>query len=351
LRNNNFLNPGVPTQPSVLISNYRPDVDGLRAIAVIAVVIFHAFPSLLPGGFVGVDMFFVISGYLITGLLIRENAEGSLKLSTFYARRIKRIFPALLLVLTCCLAAGWIFLTSEEYYSLGKYTAGGAAFLNNFMFWKAAGYFDSAAITKPLLHLWSLAIEEQFYLVWPLMILAIFKWTKIKRLSLFLLFFSSLIYSLWTANTDLVKDFYSPLTRFWELIIGGILAYELHKKYSKILHSSVFQRISAYFSVFRITLNSIHFRIPAKRRCFPWVLGTTSYNWNRSYNFFRKSILDKSQHTFQQAFCMGWINKLPTVFVALATLVFCTNNKFSDTVCFGQGVHNHLECITSTANL
>jgi peptidoglycan/LPS O-acetylase OafA/YrhL len=213
------------------ITNYRPDVDGLRALAVVAVVIFHAFPSLLPGGFVGVDIFFVLSGYLITGLLLRESAEGTLKLSTFYARRIKRIFPALLVVLISCLGAGWIVFTATEYASLGKYAAGGAAFLNNFLFWKVAGYFDSAADTKPLLHLWSLAIEEQFYIIWPLVIMGICRWSKFKIETLYFLFISSLLYSLWTVNTDLVKDFYSPLTRFWELIIGAILAYKLNYNY------------------------------------------------------------------------------------------------------------------------
>jgi peptidoglycan/LPS O-acetylase OafA/YrhL len=222
-----FTKMHIPAQYPHPIPNYRPDVDGLRAIAVIGVVIFHAFPTWLPGGFVGVDVFFVISGYLITGLLIRESNAGDVHIRTFYARRIKRIFPALIVVLSTGLIAGWLLLTSEEYYNLGKYTAGGAAFLDNFMFWRAAGYFDSAANTKPLLHLWSLGIEEQFYLVWPLMIWLFFRWSKLQRPLLYILFFSSLIYSLWTIQIDPVKDFYSPFTRFWELIIGGILAFEL----------------------------------------------------------------------------------------------------------------------------
>lgn len=250
------------------IPDYRPDVDGLRAIAVIGVVLFHAFPTWLPGGFVGVDMFFLISGYLITGLLMRDSATGSLHIKIFYARRIKRIFPALIVVLSCGLAAGWLLFTSEEYYNLGKYTAGGAAFLNNFMFWRAAGYFDSAADTKPLLHLWSLGIEEQFYLVWPLVIWLIFRSKKLQRSVLYGLLLASLMYSLWTINLDIAKAFYSPFTRFWELIAGGILAYET---YEKKLTTGQFRN---YASVFGVVIIFVAFTVIRPDYRFPgyWAL-------------------------------------------------------------------------------
>ncbi len=250
------------------IPDYRPDVDGLRAIAVIGVVLFHAFPTWLPGGFVGVDMFFLISGYLITGLLIRDSASGSLHIKIFYARRIKRIFPALIIVLLCGLAAGWLLFTSEEYYNLGKYTAGGAAFLNNFMFWRAAGYFDSAADTKPLLHLWSLGIEEQFYLVWPLIIWLIFRSKKFRRPVFYGLMLASLMYSLWTINLDITKAFYSPLTRFWELIAGGILAYE---NYEKKLTTGQFRN---YASVLGVVIILVAFTVIRPDYRFPgyWAL-------------------------------------------------------------------------------
>jgi peptidoglycan/LPS O-acetylase OafA/YrhL len=144
---------------------YRSDLDGLRALAILPVVLFHAFPNLLPGGFIGVDIFFVISGYLITSILLKDIQAGNYSIKTFYARRVRRIFPALSVVLVFCLALGWVVLTAVEYRALGKHAAGGAGFIANFMFWKEAGYFDAAGDTKPLLHLWSLGIEEQFYIV------------------------------------------------------------------------------------------------------------------------------------------------------------------------------------------
>jgi peptidoglycan/LPS O-acetylase OafA/YrhL len=202
---------------------YRPDVDGLRTVAVLAVVIFHAFPALLPGGFVGVDVFFVISGFLITGIILRDIEQGQHTLRGFYARRIRRIFPALLLILAFAMGVGWIALTANEYKQLGKYAAGAAAFLNNFLFWKDADYFDNAAITKPLLHLWSLAIEEQFYLVWPLLLVLL---VRVRSLlwPIAILMIASLAYSAYKVRIDITGDFYSPLTRFWELLLGSGLA-------------------------------------------------------------------------------------------------------------------------------
>jgi peptidoglycan/LPS O-acetylase OafA/YrhL len=145
-------------------SGYRPDIDGLRAVAVLSVVIFHAFPGLLRGGFVGVDIFFVISGFLISTILIGNLRRGRFSLAEFYGRRVRRIFPALLLVLIASEALGWFTLLADEYQQLGKHTAGGAGFVSNFVLWGESGYFDSTAESKPLLHLWSLGIEAQF---WP----------------------------------------------------------------------------------------------------------------------------------------------------------------------------------------
>lgn len=205
--------------------HYRPDIDGLRAVAVGCVLIFHAFPNALPAGFVGVDIFFVISGYLITGLILRDLDAGRFSLRQFYSRRVRRIFPALCLVMSVSLGYGWIVLTSVEYEQLGRHVASGAAFLANFMFWREAGYFDNAADTKPMLHLWSLSIEEQFYALWPLLILLCWR----RRLNLLVLCgvltAGSIGYSVWLAGRDLVADFYSPLSRFWELLLGAVVAY------------------------------------------------------------------------------------------------------------------------------
>jgi hypothetical protein len=128
-------------------SAYRSDIDGLRAIAVLSVVAFHAFPSWVKGGFIGVDVFFVISGYLISTIIFENLDKGTFSFSEFYSRRIRRIFPALLLVLIACFAFGWFALLADEYKQLGKHIAAGAGFISNFILWNEAGYFDNSAET------------------------------------------------------------------------------------------------------------------------------------------------------------------------------------------------------------
>src|SRR6185437_7479252 len=156
------------SQPS---PKYRPDVDGLRAIAVTLVLNYHAFPDAVPGGFIGVDVFFVISGFLITGLITRELELGRFSLVEFYNRRIRRIFPALIVVLCATLALGWFWMLPRPFAQLGSDTFASAAFLANIALLLQSGYFDVESSKKPLLHLWSLGIEEQFYLVWPLLLM------------------------------------------------------------------------------------------------------------------------------------------------------------------------------------
>ena len=155
---------------------YRRDIDGLRAVAVLSVVVFHAFPRSIRGGFTGVDIFFVISGFLISTILYENIRAGRLSIAEFYVRRVKRIFPALLLVMSCTLAFGWVALLGHEFAQLGKHVLGGAAFVSNLMLWSESGYFDLGSHAKPLLHLWSLAVEEQFYLVWPLVMVVAARW-------------------------------------------------------------------------------------------------------------------------------------------------------------------------------
>jgi peptidoglycan/LPS O-acetylase OafA/YrhL len=210
---------------------YRADIDGLRAVAVLAVVLFHAFPGWIKGGFVGVDIFFVISGYLISTIIFENLERGTFSFAEFYARRIKRIFPALLLVMFACLTFGWFALLEDEYKQLGKHVLAGAGFVSNFALWGESGYFDNASDAKPLLHLWSLGIEEQFYIFWPLLVW--FAWRS--KLGLLLITVSVLFGSfMWNVNPPIHADdaatFYSPLTRFWELSVGSLLAYMvLHK--------------------------------------------------------------------------------------------------------------------------
>jgi peptidoglycan/LPS O-acetylase OafA/YrhL len=203
--------------------DYRPDIDGLRAIAVLAVIGFHAFPGWIRGGFVGVDVFFVISGYLISTILLTGMERGSFRFSQFYIRRIRRIFPALIVVLLACMVVGWLVLFSVEYKALGKHVAGSAAFVSNFLLWNEVGYFDKAAATKPLLHIWSLGIEEQFYIIWPLLLYLVWKRKAATLGLLLLLLFSSFTFNV--LSSDPAADFYSPLTRFWELMAGAVLAY------------------------------------------------------------------------------------------------------------------------------
>ncbi|MFS2165333.1 acyltransferase family protein [Variovorax sp. Varisp62] len=203
---------------------YRPDIDGLRAIAVGSVLAYHAFPSLLPGGFIGVDIFFVISGFLITTILLQSLAAGDFSYGDFYARRIRRIFPALVLVLLATLAFGWYVLLPGEFSQLGKQTTGGAAFFANLVFLGEAGYFDATAETKPLLHLWSLGIEEQFYIFWPLLLgLAWRRRWPMLRVTLAVAVISFLVNVL-TVQPHRAAAFYSPLSRAWELMAGGLLA-------------------------------------------------------------------------------------------------------------------------------
>ncbi|HEX7867156.1 MAG TPA: acyltransferase family protein [Variovorax sp.] len=203
---------------------YRPDIDGLRAIAVGSVLVYHAFPVALQGGFVGVDIFFVISGFLITTIILQSLAAGDFSYRDFYARRIRRIFPALTVVLFATLCAGWYLLLSDEFAELGKQTVGGAAFVANLVFWGESGYFDTAAETKPLLHLWSLGIEEQFYIFWPLLLgLAWRKGWPIVRIVLAVAAVSFVV-NVTTVHPLPAASFYSPASRFWELMVGGILA-------------------------------------------------------------------------------------------------------------------------------
>jgi peptidoglycan/LPS O-acetylase OafA/YrhL len=216
------------TQASSLPHAYRPDIDGLRAVAVLAVLVFHYFPEVLPSGFIGVDIFFVLSGFLITGIVLDDLAAGRFRLWVFYQRRIRRIFPAFLLVLGTCLAVGWALLLADEYAQLGRHTVAGAAFAANLALWQESGYFDNAADTKVLLHLWSLGIEEQFYLVWPLALAWVMRkrWTaKAIAIGLFTLLVASFAWNLRDLSADVTAAYYSPLGRAWELLIGAALAW------------------------------------------------------------------------------------------------------------------------------
>lgn len=206
----------------------------------------------MKGGFIGVDIFFVISGYLISMIIFENLEKGTFSFLEFYARRIKRIFPALLLVLIACLVFGWFALLAEEYKQLGKHIAAGAGFVSNIVLWSEAGYFDNAALTKPLQHLWSLGIEEQFYLAWPLFLWIAWK-LKFNFLSITILTaILSLSLNLVGISYDAIATFYSPQTRFWELLGGSLLAWITINKnsiYSNIRYKKFYSLITRRYKI------------------------------------------------------------------------------------------------------
>ncbi len=204
---------------------YRADIDGIRAVAVGSVVAYHAFPNLVKGGFVGVDIFFVISGFLISRIIFEALETDSFSYLDFYRRRIRRIFPALAAMCAVVLAVGWYVLLPDEFQHLGKQMAAGAGFVSNLVFWNESGYFDAAAESKPLLHLWSLAIEEQFYIVWPIVLGLVWRRHRSFLVTTLLIALGSFAINVLTVFNDPVAAFYSPLSRFWELMVGGVLAY------------------------------------------------------------------------------------------------------------------------------
>ena len=209
--------------------DFRPDINGLRALAVLGVVVFHADRAWLPGGFVGVDIFFVISGFLISRIILSQCAAGRFSLKMFYARRAKRILPALLVMLSFVWIVGWFMAAPTQFREIGGGLLGNSYFTVNFWLMRLAGvggYFGADAATKPLLHLWSLSIEEQFYLVWSVLLLALFKLERRLVFPVVLgVFVASFAFNVFLTPIDPIAAFYLPWTRGWELALGALLAY------------------------------------------------------------------------------------------------------------------------------
>ena len=197
-------------------------------MAILPVVGFHAFPDWFPGGFVGVDVFFVISGFLISTIIFKSLDRSDFSFIDFYARRIRRIFPALLVVLVACFVVGRHVLFDSELRMLGRHIAAGAGFVQNFVLWNEAGYFDVASEAKPMLHLWSLAVEEQFYLVFPLLMWAAWRLHINLLIPVIVIFLASFAANLYGIRHDAVATFFAPQTRFWELMAGAMLAWFTH---------------------------------------------------------------------------------------------------------------------------
>ncbi|MFZ5931265.1 MAG: acyltransferase family protein [Pseudomonadota bacterium] len=214
-------------------THYRPDIDGLRAVAVIPVVLFHSKislfgTSLFPGGFVGVDIFFVISGYLISNILLHDISRDQFSILTFYERRIRRIFPALFAVLLAATFAAFVILLPGalgEMDYFGTHLFGATFFYSNYQFMSETGYFAAAAEDNPLLHLWSLAVEEQFYIVFPVYLYFISRFFRDRLgLATMAVLLVSLVYSIYLVQNNPADAFYSTPARAWELMLGAILA-------------------------------------------------------------------------------------------------------------------------------
>jgi peptidoglycan/LPS O-acetylase OafA/YrhL len=217
--------PAASDTASAAHAKYRPDIDGLRAVAVLPVVFYHLNISLVSGGFVGVDVFFVISGYLITGLISAEMFDGTYSITKFYVRRARRIFPALFFM--CAVTALFVFLVClpSDIEKFGASLAATTLFASNFYFNVSADYFAAGADTQPLLHTWSLAVEEQFYIFFPLILLFVRRYlAQREKLVMVALLLLSLAISVWLVRTDRSSAFYLPHSRAWELLVGALLA-------------------------------------------------------------------------------------------------------------------------------
>ena len=209
---------------------YRAEIDGLRALAVVPVIFFHAGFELFSGGFVGVDVFFVISGYLITTILIEDLENQRFSLVNFYERRARRILPALFFVMFVCIPFAWMWMLPSQMKDFSQSLVAVSLFASNVLFWRESGYFDAAAEEKPLLHTWSLAVEEQYYVLFPIFLFLAWRYGK-KRVFWMIVAMASisLLLSEWGWRNKATANFYLAPTRAWELFAGSIAAFIVQK--------------------------------------------------------------------------------------------------------------------------
>ena len=280
---------------------YRPEIDGLRALAVIPVILYHAGIEIFQGGFVGVDIFFVISGYLITTIILKDIKKNKFKLGYFYQRRVRRILPALIIVIALSLPIALFLLPPSDLKSFSKSVISSLTFWSNFQFSSESGYFGVPGEYKPLLHTWSLSIEEQFYIFYPLLLILLFKINKnFTGWSIGVVFFISLFFSQWSGNINskfpffdedllfysqsFLSEFMMPFGRIWELALGAICAFLInstkrnfitnHIKNSKILFLDIYSILGFSFIFFSIFYLSRNFPYPSFYSLIP-TLGTT----------------------------------------------------------------------------
>ncbi|MEC8429514.1 MAG: acyltransferase family protein, partial [Pseudomonadota bacterium] len=264
--------------------SYRPDIDGLRALAIIPVLLFHVGIAGFGGGFVGVDVFLVISGYLITSIIAREVEAGEFTFSNFWARRARRILPASILMMIGCLVAGWFILAPDDYFDLGRSAREQAYFAGNFYFWKESGYFDGPSELKPLLHTWSLAVEEQFYFVFPLLFILAHRFFANHKLSFFVLvFIASFVASVMLVDDYPSSTFYLLHTRAWELLVGGLIAIAPARQGVKAGTSELISLIGLAMIVYAIARYDHSTTFPGATALLP-TLGTGAIIWANTYH-------------------------------------------------------------------
>lgn len=260
---------------------YEPHIDGIRAIAVIAVVLYHCELAIVSGGFVGVDIFFVISGYLVTKILVREhNSTGRLDLTRFYARRMKRLFPAAFLMMAIVLLLGALSLEAAvgEVQDLSKSVLSAMVFQANHYFLATTDYFSAAAVEVPLLHMWSLSVEEQFYLVWPALLIA---WTNcrtpfVRRVSIGLLVVTSFTLSVWLTAKHPSAAFHLVPSRAWEFGAGAVVGVASMGKYTLRSSTALFLTLTGLALIFSSVIGYDHATVFPGVAAIPPVLGTAA---------------------------------------------------------------------------
>ena len=254
---------------------YRREIDGLRGLAVISVIFFHAGFQSFSGGFIGVDVFFVISGYLITSIIANEIESGSFSFSSFYERRVRRIIPALFFVIASCLPFAWFWLMPDDLKNFSQSLIGVTTFLANIFFWKTTDYFDTATDLKPLIHTWSLAVEEQYYFIFPILLIFIWRFDKIK---IFLLLSTiallSLTYTEYIIERNPETAFYLLPSRAWELLAGSIVALLLKYKnqwFMKNNGSEIGSLLGLIFIIYSIIVFNNKTPFPGVYALFPTI--------------------------------------------------------------------------------
>ncbi len=250
--------------------NYRPYIDGLRAVAVVPVILFHADVSLFSGGYVGVDIFFVISGFLITNILLSEIKDHNFSIVNFYERRIRRIFPALFLVLSVSTFVAFWTMFPRELDEYGKSLFAATFFYSNYHFMFGAGYFAAPSETQPLLHMWSLAVEEQFYIVFPVYLYLVHRYFRQRILRFtFTVAILSLIYSIIIVQILPNDAFYSTPSRAWELMVGSLLAILERRLHTEQLRANLTSGIGLIAIAYAVFFYSDSTSFPGASALFP----------------------------------------------------------------------------------